>query len=33
MTDTEQRSAATKFYNNWRGIGDGATTIIFRFFL
>lgn len=22
MTDTEQRSAATKFYNDWRGIGD-----------
>lgn len=22
MTDTEQRNAATKFYNNWRGIGD-----------
>ena len=22
MTDTEQRSAATKFYNDWRGIGN-----------
>ncbi len=22
MTDTEQRNAATKFYNDWRGIGD-----------
>ena len=22
MTDTEQRNAATKFYNNWRGVGD-----------
>ena len=22
MTDTEQRSAVTKFYNEWRGIGD-----------
>ena len=22
MTDTEKRTAATKFYNDWRGIGD-----------
>ena len=22
MTEAEQRSAATEFYNNWRGIGD-----------
>ena len=22
MTDTEQRNAATKFYNDWHGIGD-----------
>lgn len=27
MTDTEQRNAATKFYNDWRGIGDEKATV------
>lgn len=26
MTEAEQRAAATKFYNDWHGIGDEKVT-------